>query len=119
MLEDPSTNLTLADLRAVQDALDVPLADLLVDRDALHRPVQERAKMVKAMKTAVSLRQMKAPPRVHRLAEMLCEQLIEVMPELREVGGWPQFGARRGKSVLGRILCEPIDTSNLRLSDSE
>ncbi len=118
-LEAPSTNLTLAELRAIQQALDVPLGDLLIDRDSLARPVEERAKMVKVMKTAVSLREMKAPIRVHRLAQMLCEQLIEIMPELREVGGWPQFGARRGKSVLGRILCEPIDTSNLRINDGD
>ncbi len=111
--EDPHYDLTLTELHAVQKALDVPFADLLVDHEALSRPVEERAKMVKAMKTAVALRESKVAPRVERMARMLCDQLVDLMPELEEVSGWPQFGARRGQSALGKALRQPIDTSQL------
>ena len=114
-MEDPSRDLTLSELAQVQKALDVPIGDLLVDRDDLSRPVQERAKLIKAMKTAVAIKETKSSTRVHRLAEMLCDQLTDVMPELRDVGGWPQYGARRGTSALGKALAQPIDTSSLGL----
>ena len=112
-LEDPYRDLMVSELHAVQAALDVPLCDLLVDRDGLSRPVAERAQLVKTMKSAVAIREAKSNPRVQRLATMLCEQLVELMPELREVSGWPQFGARRGASALGRALQQPIDTTQI------
>lgn len=116
-LEDPTYDLTMSELHAIQQALDVPLSDLLEDRQSLSRPVEERAKMVKTMKTAVAIREAKSTPRVQRLATMLCEQLVELMPELSEVSGWPQFGARRGQSALGKALRQPIDTSQISMSD--
>lgn len=116
-LEDSQSDLTLSELHAVQKALEVPFADLLEDHEALSRPVEERAKMVKAMKTAVALRECKTSPRVERMARMLCEQLVDLMPELEDVSGWPQFGARRGQSALGKALRQPIDTSQLGHTD--
>lgn len=116
-IEHPESDLSLCQLRALQAALDVPLIDLLEDSCELSRPIAERAKMVKAMKTAVALREAKLNPRVERLVTMLCEQLIDVMPELAEVSGWPQFGSRRGTSALGKALSQPIDTSDLGLHD--
>lgn len=116
-LEEPTEDLPLSTLHQIQQALDIPLCDLLVQNEGLSRPVEERAKMVKTMKTAVAIREAKGNSRVQRLADMLCEQLVDLMPELKDVGGWPQFGARRGKSALGRALCEPIDMSQLRSDD--
>lgn len=116
-MERPESNLSLCQLRALQAALDVPLIDLLEDSCELSRPIAERAKMVKVMKTAVALREAKSNPRVERLVTMLCEQLIDVMPELAEVSGWPQFGSRRGTSALGKALAQPIDTSNIGIPE--
>lgn len=112
-LEDPARDLTLSELQSIQAALEVPLQDLLVDRNCLSRPVEERAKMIRIMKTAVALRELKTSQRAERMTQMLCEQLVEVMPELAEVSGWPQFGARRGKSALGRVLSQQVDMSQL------
>lgn len=116
-MEEPSNDLSLSELRAIQAAFDVPLIDLLEDSHSLSRPVEERAKLVKIMKTAAAMREMKSNPRVERLSQMLTEQLIELMPELADVGGWPQFGARRGQSALGKALSQPVDTSQLGLSE--
>ena len=116
-IEDPSHDLALSELRAIQAALEVPFVDLLVDRNSLSQPVKERAKLVKVMKSAVAIRQAKSSPRIQRLADMLCEQLTDLMPELAEVSGWAQFGARRGQSAVGKALREPIDTSQLGFSE--
>ena len=113
-LEDPLTNLTLQELFALQNALEVPIADLIVERTTLARPVEERAKMIKIMKTAVAMREADLGSRSKRMAEMLCDQLIDLMPELEDVSGWPQFGARRGISAVGKALQQPIDMSNLQ-----
>lgn len=116
-LENPSYDLTLSELNALQSALDVPLADLIVDRQGLASPVQERAKLVKVMKTAVAIQEAASDGRVERMARMLCEQLKDIMPELEDVSGWPQFGARRGQSAIGKALSQPVDTSCLGLPD--
>lgn len=113
-LEISTADLSLSELHRIRDALDVPLTDLLVERDSLSSPVQDRAKLVKSMKTAVAIRESKCNPRIRRLAEMLCNQLVDIMPELRDVSGWPQFGARRGKSALGKALSQPIDMSQIK-----
>lgn len=116
-LEDPTCDLSLSELMMLQAALDVPVADLLVEHHALSRPTQERAKLLKVMKTAAALREAKISPRADRMAQMLCEQLIDLMPELAEVSGWPQFGARRGISAIGKALQSPIDTSGLTIPE--
>jgi transcriptional regulator with XRE-family HTH domain len=108
--EVPTCNLSLEELRQWQKALEVPLVDLLEDESqALSRPVNERAKMVRIMKTVVSLSEASASNlRLERLTTMLREQLLELMPELAEIGGWPQCGSRRGADVMGRIFHQPI-----------
>lgn len=108
--ESSEADLMLSQLLAWQKALDVPLVDLLEDEaQTLSRPVNERAKLIRIMKTAVSLLEgAEGNVRLERLAGMLREQLIDLMPELVEIGGWPQCGTRRGADVMGRIFHEPI-----------
>ncbi len=114
--ELPDCNLTLIDLTRWAKALEVPIENLIVDHDSeLSDPVQSRAAMVKVMKTVVALTEVAASPRVVRLTTMLREQMIELMPELAEIGGWPNFGSRRPPDQQGRIGENPIDVQSLRL----
>ena len=108
--EQPTCNLTLSQLLVWQKALEVPLVDLLEDdSDVLSRPVKERAQMVRIMKTVVSLGEVcQANVRLSRLTTMLREQVLQLMPELEEIGGWPQCGSRRGPDVMGRIFHDPV-----------
>jgi hypothetical protein len=114
--EDPYTNLTIQELQVWQRALDVPLADLLVDNNnRLSQPVQQRAQLVKIMKTTAAIQEVSTSPRVSRLVTMLKEQLEELMPELKEVSAWPNYGQRRAPNQLGKIGEMPIITSHLSL----
>jgi transcriptional regulator with XRE-family HTH domain len=114
--ESPESNLTLADLYRWQEALEVPIENLLVDHDLeLSDPIQKRAAMVKIMKTVVALTEVASSPRITRLTAMLRGQMIELMPELAEIGGWPNFGSRRPPDQQGRIADNPINTLSLSL----
>lgn len=114
--ELPETNLTLTELYRWQEALEVPIENLLVDQDeSLSNPIQNRAAMIKVMKTVVALTEAASSPRAARLATMLREQMIELMPELAEIGGWPNFGSRRPPDQQGRIGENPIDVKHLSL----
>lgn len=114
--EQPEFNLTLQELYSWQKALDVPIQHLLCDEeDGLSETTQTRAALVKLMKTVVALTEVSTAPRVVRLTTMLREQMIEMMPELAEIGGWPNYGSRRPTDSLGRIGENPIDVSSLNI----
>lgn len=117
VLERPETDLRHSQLIALQAALEVPMVDLLEDTQTLSRPVAERAKMIKVMKTAAALRETPSNARVERMVETLCEQLIDVMPELAEVSSWPQYGSRRGSSAIGKALAQQICVADLGLPE--
>jgi transcriptional regulator with XRE-family HTH domain len=107
--EQATTDLRLSDLYNWQRALDVPVSELLVDEDGpLSRPVRERGAMLKIMKTARSLVESAPPGPARRMAENLVEQLLELMPELKDVSPWHSVGQRRSLDELGRIAEQPI-----------
>ena len=103
--EDETQDLRLSDLRRWQKVLGVPLQDLLVDESPqLSRPVMERARMVRLMKTAQALSEAVEDEGHKRMATMLVEQLVEVMPELEDVSAWHSVGQRRSLDEYGRII---------------
>ncbi len=107
--EDPTCDLTLSQLCAWQHALEVPLANLLIDTDApLSGPVLTRARMLRTMKTAQAIKENAKDSGTQRMALMLVEQLIEVMPELKDVSAWHSVGQRRTQDEVGRIAERPI-----------
>jgi transcriptional regulator with XRE-family HTH domain len=105
-LEESETNdMRLSRLYQWQQALEVPVADLLVEGDSrLSSAVLDRARLVKLMKTATSLLERSPPGPIHRLAETLVGQLLEIMPELDGVNPWPAVGQRGSLNRLGRIV---------------
>jgi len=101
--EQETSDLRLSELQQWQEALGVPIAELLVESEqALSGPVLERARMVRLMKTASAIREKAGTHPISRLAQMLVEQLLELMPELHDVGPWHSVGQRRGLNDLGR-----------------
>jgi hypothetical protein len=103
--EDAHTDLKISDLLKWQEILDVPLADLLIDSEGpLSEPVNNRASMLRIMKTAKAIQETAHSRSVVRLTNMLIEQLVLMMPELSEVSAWHTVGQRRTKDEVGRIV---------------
>ena len=110
--EDPHVDLRISDLLKWQEVLEVPLADLLVDNEGpLSEPVMRRAGMLRVMKTAKAILETSKDRAVKRLASMLVDQLIEMMPELEDVSAWHTVGQRRTQKDLGRIVERSIPDS--------
>ena len=115
--ELPTTDLKLSELRAWQMALEVPLVDLIEDDlQPLSSPVRDRAMLVRIMKTVVAIKEAGGSPRIQRLADMLFEQMVSLMPELTEIGAWPQHGGRRS-SGSSRIVEQQVNTRSLGNAD--
>jgi len=101
--EQADCDLRLSDLLRWQEVLEVPVADLLVEGEGqLSGPVLARSRMVKLMKTAAALRERTAGTAAARMTEMLVEQILELMPELADVGPWHTALARRPLDDVGR-----------------
>jgi hypothetical protein len=97
------TDLRLSELYQWQQVLGVPLADLLEDPgSSLSQPVLERARMVRIMKTVKALVERVDNAAANRLVQTLVTQLVEMMPELEEVGAWHTVGQRRSLDEFGR-----------------
>lgn len=110
--EQAGQDLRLSQLLQWQQVLDVPLADLLTDASGpLSTPVSERARMLRVMKTVKALAETTTEPPVQRLASMLISQLIDLMPELKEVSAWHSVGQRRTQDEMGRIVERTIPDS--------
>lgn len=108
-LEEETADMLLSTLYAWQRALEVPVGDLLVDRDGpLSEPVLKRARLVKLMKTAAAIQAVADTEPIARLAKMLTDQLIEIMPELKDVSPWHSVGQRRTLDEVGRIAEQPF-----------
>ncbi len=119
--EQETCDMTLSELYRWQQTLDVPIVDLLLDVDTpLANPVMTRARLLRVMKTARSIKEMACAAgaeSLERLSTMLEQQLIELMPELKDVAAWHSVGQRRTQDELGRaadrILPDTFFSDNL------
>ena len=114
-LEHESTDMRLSDLYRWQKALDVPVSELLVEAESpLSRPVMERARLVRLMKTTMAIRERSSSSAIQRMADTMIEQLVEIMPELREVSSWHTIGQRRSLEDYGRVVERQVPDDVLR-----
>ena len=98
--ERPSADMLLSDLYRWRRALDVPAAELLHEPQAeLSPPVQFRSRLLRAMKTVRSIQAGVRQASIQRLAAMLADQLVEIMPELKDTVAWPALGAHRFDTI--------------------
>ena len=103
--EQETSDLLLSELYAWQGILDVPVSELLMDQETpLSRPVMERARLVRLMKTAAAILEDSKSTSVRLLAERMIVQLVEIMPELKDVGAWHTVGQRRSLDEFGRTF---------------
>ena len=114
-MEEECADLRISQLKLWQEVLEVPLIDLLAESGGpLSRPVMERAKLLRIMKTAVSIAENSSEEPIQRFAQMLREQLVDLMPELEDVPGWHSIGQRRGLDEMGRIAENPVMDNHLQ-----
>ena len=107
--EDEGADLLISELYRWQVALDVPLKELLNEPiDALSPRIQMRAQLLKIMKTVMSLSREAKSDGMRRSVQLLTEQLLDIMPELKDVAPWPAVGHRRRADEVGRIGENPI-----------
>ena len=107
--ENETTDLRVSELLDWQEVLEVPIAELLVEADGqLSGPVLQRSRMVKLMKTAAAIREQAAGTPTQRLTDMLIGQILEIMPELRDVTPWHNVGQRRTLEDVGRAARYPV-----------
>ena len=111
--EEETADLPLSTLYAWQKALDIPACELLAEAsDSLASPVLARSQLVRLMKTVLAIREQARQESIRRMAQTMCDQLVEIMPELAHVGPWHAVGKRRRLSELGvaaqRRLAEDV-----------
>jgi transcriptional regulator with XRE-family HTH domain len=118
--EQESTDLRISDLHKWQKALDVPLMELVEDTDEpLSRPVMERARLIRLMKTAAAIHERSPSEALKRMAETMVNQLVEIMPELKEVSPWHTYGQRRSLDEYGRVAERCVSDEFLDGGDCE
>jgi transcriptional regulator with XRE-family HTH domain len=100
--ENTTADLPLSVLYAWQEALEVPVSELLVEAgDTLTSPILERSRLVRLMKTVLAVRGHARQEAIQRMAQTMFNQLVEIMPELANVGPWQAVGKRRQQNELG------------------
>jgi transcriptional regulator with XRE-family HTH domain len=115
--EQPTADMNLSTLYTWQEVLDAPIAELLVEsEEPLSSPVMRRAQMVRLMKTAGAILERAQQSSIRRMAQMLVDQLCEVMPELKGVSPWHAVGRRRTQDELGQAAYRRIPTDVFRRS---
>ena len=102
--EEQVSDMSLSDLYRWQKALGVPISELLMEAEdeSLSAPVFKRAQMLRLMKTAAAILERSDHSPVRRMATMLVEQILEIMPELENVNPWNAVGHRRSLDDLGQ-----------------
>lgn len=112
--EEQTVDMPLSRLYQWQAALGVPVAELLVDGDeTLSSPVLKRAQVLRLMKTAASIREQAQSEPIQRMSQMLIEQILEIMPEVKDVSAWNVVGQHRTLEELGEAANRRISLETL------
>jgi transcriptional regulator with XRE-family HTH domain len=101
--EQKSADLPLSTLYRWKEVLNVPISELLEEDAAeVSSPVMFRGKLLRVMRTAATILERTRNAATHRMAQFMVEQLIEIMPELKDTIPWPSVGKHRSRRELGR-----------------
>jgi transcriptional regulator with XRE-family HTH domain len=116
--ERPTADMRLSDLYRWAEVLEVPATELLHEPDgALSPPVQLRAQLVRVMKTVRSIQESARQTSIRRLSDALINQLVEVMPELKDTVAWPTLGHQRKRNELGAAFFRGLSIGQIDESD--
>lgn len=109
---DPSNDMNLSELYRLAEVLRVPLTEMVTEVDVgLSEPVKIRAQLLRLMRTVQSIQETSTQLQVSRLARQLRQDLLKIMPELKDVTSWPVVGNPRSRNELGAIMDRCIPTN--------
>ena len=110
--EKETSDMLLTTLYQWQKTLEVPVVELLVESEGpLSEPVLKRARMLRLMKTAAAILENASSKPLEGLAKLLVNQLVEIMPELKDVSPWHTIGQQRSGGDVGRLAENPLPES--------
>lgn len=112
--EEETSDMLLSTLYQWQEALDVPISELVAEPEqSLSAPIMRRAQLLRIMKTAVTILERSRQSSIRRFAQTMVDQLTELMPELKEVTPWPAVGKRRSRRDVGQAARRCISSQFL------
>lgn len=110
--EQEDRDMPLSALYAWQEVLGVPVTELLAESDEpLSTPVMRRAQFLRVMRTVKTILERSKQVSIRRMAQVLADQLTEIMPELEHVGPWPAVGQRRTSRELGQAALRRLSAA--------
>ena len=116
--ENERRDLTIAQLHVWSKVLQTPVEELLVEPgNELSEPIQQRARLLRVAKTAGAILEQAGSAPVRRLAEMLLDQIDELLPDARSVKPWNQVGPRRSPDEEAPIVQRSV--ADHRLIDAD
>ena len=108
--EKPTSDMLLSQLYRWREILDTPISELLIDPDeVLDDPIKSRASLVRVMKTVRSILETTHEKQTKRMAQTLFDQLVGIMPELKDVSAWPSVGQSREFKDYGQAVYRRFD----------
>lgn len=107
--EDPYTDLTLSQLLAWREILDVPLSELIEYQGEVEDPIKNRALLLRVMKTVKQIQKTTREDRIKNMSITLVDQLTELMPELIDVSPWPDIGQSHENRDYGQAVYRRFD----------
>lgn len=109
--ERETTDLLLSQLCDWRAVLQVPMAELVVEPDSIpSNPIRSRSQLIKIMKTVRTILETSKDESTRILATQLCDQLVELMPELKTVAAWPSVGQAREHREPGQAALRRFDS---------
>jgi transcriptional regulator with XRE-family HTH domain len=105
--ECQTTDLPLSVLHKWANAMDLPVAELVVEQDdSFSMPVFNRVCLMRAMRTAMAILERTGNPQTKRLAQTMVDQLMEITPELRRMNGTETNGRVNDEARSQRGDCQ-------------
>ncbi|MDD3588561.1 MAG: hypothetical protein PHQ75_15370 [Thermoguttaceae bacterium] len=117
--EDPAADLTITQVLAWQEVLDVPLSEMIEQENVLEDPIRNRAMLLKVMKTAKQIQKTTREARVKNMTTTLVDQLVEIMPELVDVSSWPDIGQSHENRDYGQAAYRRFEPGISRAFDND
>ena len=112
--ENEGQDLRLSTLQKWHQAFNVPIEELVVEPDDRITPSLElKAHLIKVTKTILLLLEQCEDETTKILAKRLFDELIQIMPELKEVGPWPTRNRPRDPNDVPRRVEQQISTDLL------